>query len=112
MAKLGFDWFDAHAVFDKIHEEIDELKDELQAAALTKSDNHRAIAEEYGDCLFALINLGRKLDLDADMALRQANHKFYARSEAMVGKAGGVGAFAELSMAEKEALWQQVKGKK
>lgn len=103
LAKMGFDWFDAHDVFDKIDEEIDEVKAEI------KADDAEKTAEEYGDLLFAVLNLGRKLDLDPDMALRQANHKFYARSEKMIESAGDVDAFTDLSLDEKEILWQTVK---
>lgn len=105
LAKLGFDWFEAHDVFAKIQEEIDELKAELPHV-----DNAEKITEEYGDILFAVLNLGRKLDIDPDMALRKANHKFYGRSEAMIHLAGNVGDFAALSMDDKAALWAQVKG--
>lgn len=115
LAKLGFDWFNAHDVFDKITEEIDELKAELPHVAPTHVDdptsntNVDRITEEYGDLLFAVLNLGRKLDIDPDMALRKANHKFYARSEGMIILADGVQNFSDLSLDEKEALWHQVK---
>ncbi len=108
LAKLGFDWEKATDVFDKIDEEIIELKDEL----LPNTDslnNAERITEEYGDLLFAVLNLGRKLDLDPEMALRKANHKFYARSEAMINQIGSLEKFANLSMDEKEQLWISVK---
>lgn len=103
LAKLGFDWFDVHDVFAKIDEEITEVKAEIAVNDPVK------IAEEYGDLLFAVLNLGRKLAIDPEMALRQANHKFYTRSESMIAEAGSVEQFADLSMDEKEALWVRVK---
>lgn len=107
LAKLGFDWFNAHDVFAKIDEEIAEVK-----AEMAQADNDEKIGEEYGDLLFAVTNLGRKLGIEPDMALRQANHKFYARSEAMIAKAGSVDGFAKLSLDDKEALWAAVKSEK
>ncbi|PID66116.1 MAG: nucleoside triphosphate pyrophosphohydrolase [Gammaproteobacteria bacterium] len=104
LATMGFDWHDANAVFAKVIEEMHEVKVEIALP-----DNQDKIVEEYGDLLFAVLNLGRKLHLDAEMALRQANHKFYARSEAMIKQAGSAEKFADLSMAEKEALWIKVK---
>ncbi len=104
LAKLGFDWDSADEVFDKISEETEEVK-----AEMSLPNNADRVAEEYGDLLFAVLNLGRKLNLDADMALRKANHKFYARSEAMITEAGNVVKFAQLSLAEKETLWNKVK---
>lgn len=104
LAEMGFDWFDAHSVFDKVTEEMHELQDELKQA-----DNTARVQEEYGDLLFAVLNLGRKLAIDPDMALRKANHKFYARSEAMLAMAGGLEPFASQTMDEKEQLWREVK---
>ncbi len=104
LAKLGFDWFDAYDVFDKITEEINEIKAELSCA-----DNQDRVIEEYGDLLFAVLNLGRKLDINPDMALRKANHKFYTRSENMIIEAGSIENFVDMSMPEKETLWVKIK---
>ncbi len=103
LQKMGFDWQHAEEVFAKIHEEIDEVKVEMQA------NDSAAIADEFGDLLFAVLNLGRKLHLDPEMALRKANHKFYRRSEKMLRQTRGVEAFKQLTLEEKEALWQSVK---
>ncbi|MGY0398560.1 MAG: nucleoside triphosphate pyrophosphohydrolase [Ostreibacterium sp.] len=104
LSKMGFDWINAYSVFDKIVEETDELKE-----ALKQDDNQEHITEEYGDLLFALLNLGRKLDIDPEIALRKANHKFYTRSESMIRRAGGIVNFIAASRHEKEILWEQVK---
>ena len=64
-------------------------------------------AEEIGDLLFAVVNWARKLGIDPEAALRQANAKFERRFRAMEGKAGD--AFPGLSLDQKEALWVQAK---
>lgn len=73
-AKVGFDWLDAQQVFDKIEEEINELKQEI--IDQSSSDN---LEEEFGDLLFAFVNLGRKLGIDCETALTKCNQKFYRR---------------------------------
>lgn len=103
LSNMGFDWQAAADVFAKINEEINELNTEMQA------DNPITINEEFGDLLFAVINLGRKLNVDPETALRSANHKFYARSEQMIQRAGNIAKFTALSQCEKSTLWEQVK---
>lgn len=70
-SKVGFDWPDLTGVFGKIEEEIGELKE-----AIEENSN---IEEEFGDTLFALVNLGRKLKIDPEQALRKGNAKFIKR---------------------------------
>jgi MazG family protein len=72
-AKVGFDWEDAGQVFDKIEEEIAELKE----AVATKQNTD--ISEELGDLLFAFANLARKLDVEPETALKTTNRKFRRR---------------------------------
>lgn len=72
-ARVGFDWPDATAMLDKITEETAEL------VAARKSGDQADIAEEYGDLLFAMVNLARHLDIDPESALRDANAKFTRR---------------------------------
>ena len=72
-AKVGFDWSDAGSVMHKVDEELDELKE-----AIASSDiNH--INEEFGDLMFVMANLARKLNIDPDASLRSANQKFIRR---------------------------------
>ena len=97
-ARVGFDWPDAEAPRAKILEELDEV-----AAA---TDNaHRY--EEVGDLLFAVVNYARKLGVDAESALRDANLKFARRFAAMEANAGG--SLEGLTLDEQEAHWQSVK---
>jgi len=72
----GFDWEDVEPVFNKLQEEIAELK-----AEIVIEDNQQRIAEEMGDILFASVNLSRHLGVNPEQALRDANHKFIARFE-------------------------------
>jgi len=70
-AKVKFDWENVGQIFDKLTEETDELK-----AAIETSEN---IEEELGDLLFVVVNLARKLDVDAETALKKTNRKFRQR---------------------------------
>ena len=101
-ARFGFDWDDAGGVLDKLVEEIGEFR----AAA---TDEQRL--DEFGDVLFALVNVARWSDIQAEDALRQANVKFRNRYRLMERLASERGKdFATLSLDEKEALWQEAKG--
>ena len=75
VAKQGFDWDDIESTFDKLHEEIGELKNEL---VKNRQDNRR-ISEECGDLLFSSINICRKLNCDPSIALDKTNRKFSTR---------------------------------
>ena len=96
-ARDGFDWPDTDAPADKLREEMAEL------AAATDAEK----AEEAGDLLFAAVNLVRAHGISPEEALRAGNDKFERRYRAMEALAGGT--FAQLSLDEQEALWQQVK---
>ena len=103
-ARVGFDWPDIAQVFDKLDEELGELK-----AALQDGDQAH-IAEEFGDLLFVLANLGRKLDVEPETALRSANAKFERRfryiEENIEKKASSIN---EASLEVMEALWLEAK---
>jgi ATP diphosphatase len=103
-ARVGFDWPDAEAVLVKLDEEVAELRAELPHA-----DPER-LTDEMGDLLFVLANLARKLKLDPETCLRHANRKFAQRFQAMEQQAEAAGrSLAEMSLAEMEAAWQEVK---
>lgn len=72
-ARVGFDWPDAQGVFDKFREEMAELEAEVEA------NDRAALEHEMGDVLLTCVNLARKLDIDAEAALRQANTRFETR---------------------------------
>jgi nucleoside triphosphate diphosphatase len=97
-ARTGFDWPDASGARDKIFEEI---------AEVDAATSHDELTDEIGDLLFAVVNLARFHNVDAETALKSANAKFERRFRAMEDVAGD--AFPGLSLDEKEALWQQAK---
>jgi nucleoside triphosphate diphosphatase len=105
-ARVGFDFENAGQCADKVAEELAEVR----AAARDSSGASQEIFEEIGDLLFAAANLARKLDVDAEAALRSANAKFERRFRGMESLAVQRGqVFAELDLAAQELLWQAVK---
>ena len=104
-ARVGFDWPDAAPVLAKIEEELGELRAEIAAAAPPAR-----LADELGDLLFAVVNLGRHLGVDGEAALRQTNAKFERRFRAIEAALAAAGRTLEdASLDELEALWQQAK---
>ncbi|RWE40801.1 MAG: nucleoside triphosphate pyrophosphohydrolase [Mesorhizobium sp.] len=103
-ARVGFDWSEAAPILDKIEEEIGELRE-----ALAKGET-ADIKDEFGDTLFAVVNLGRHLKLDSEAALAGTNEKFRTRFnyvEQAVEKSGST--LEEATLEEMEALWQEAK---
>jgi nucleoside triphosphate diphosphatase len=105
-AKVGFDWPSADGLFDKLQEEIAELKAELAKRNTPAPDSAK---EELGDLLFTAVNLARHLQVDAESALRSANAKFRARFRAMEASAGGFESLAALTPEQLDALWNRAK---
>jgi len=106
-ARVGFDWPDARPVMDKLREETDELQAELD----NKGGSVR-LADELGDLLFVCVNLARKLNIDAETALRGANSKFEKRFRHMETIAIENGRpLEELDLDTMEDLWQDTKRK-
>ena len=95
-ARTGFDWPDASGPRAKIDEELEELERETE---------HQPMFEEMGDLLFAVVNLARKLNIEPEAALREANRKFERRFRAIEQAPG----FQALSLEQKEELWQRAK---
>jgi nucleoside triphosphate diphosphatase len=112
-ARVGFDFERAQETADKVAEELAEVREAAAAAnGADESDTAapRRVFEEVGDLLFAAANLARKLDVDAEAALRAANVKFERRFHGMERLAAQRGEdFGTLSLAAQEALWQEVK---
>jgi MazG family protein len=103
-AKVGFDWENAGQIFDKLNEEIDELK-----AEISENENGK-IEEEIGDLLFVIVNLARKLDVEPETALKKTNRKFRRRFkfiESELKKRGK--SFEESDLAEMDMLWNESK---
>ena len=103
-AAVGFDWPDVEGVFDKLDEEIAELREALDAGEGTGR-----VESELGDILFTCVNLARRLDLDGDRALAGANRRFERRFRVMESLAGRGRRLDERTPAELDALWEQVK---
>lgn len=95
-ARTGFDWPDSSGPRAKIDEELEELDRE------TGQDRR---TEELGDLLFAVVNLARKLNIDAEEALRKGNLKFERRFREIEKTPG----FEKMSLDDQEALWRQAK---
>jgi len=100
-AQAGFDWEDVDGVIDKLVEEVSEFKQ-------AESQEHKA--QEFGDLLFTLANIGRRLGVDLEAALREANRRFYRRFTYMeeLCRQRGLN-FSELSFDEQNALWEEAK---
>ena len=104
--RVGFDWPGPEPVLDKLHEEIGELREAIAAP----EPDQAHVAEELGDMLFVVANLCRKLGVDPEVALRNANSKFVKRFEGMESIARERGLdFGSLSLDQQEALWVEVK---
>jgi nucleoside triphosphate diphosphatase len=109
-AKVGFDWPDAQGLFEKLNEEIAELKNELPDKPQSESQIAGSnVEEEFGDLLFTAINLARHLKIDPESALRAANAKFRQRFGAMEIAAGGKDELANRSPEQLEELWSKAK---
>jgi len=103
VAQVGFDWKDIDGVIDKLTEEVGEFK---------QADTEKQRGREFGDLLFTLVNIARRLGVDSETALREANQRFYRRFAYMekVCRQRGVN-FAGLSFDEQNALWGEAKKK-
>jgi nucleoside triphosphate diphosphatase len=110
-AKVGFDWPDSEGLFDKLQEEIAELKAELPPVTSDgeKEVSRAAVEDELGDLLFTAVNLARHLKVDPESALRGANAKFRGRFAAMEAAAGSRAALEVATPAELEELWNEAK---
>ncbi len=110
-SKLGFDWEEVAGAFEKLEEEIGELKAEItdKPKAEIKA-NISDIEKELGDCLFALVNVARKLNLDAEAATLTCVHKFKTRFAYIEDQLQAIGKQLEDSdITEMDALWEAAK---
>ena len=106
VSKVGFDWEEAEGIFQKIEEEINELKEELN----TKNRIDERIEEELGDILFSVINLSRFLNINPEKALRKVNRKFESRFQFIEDEAYSQNkTIDKLKKDEMEDLWQKSK---
>ena len=103
-ADVGFDWPDAEPVFDKITEELAEVREAMAAG------DQAHIAEEVGDLQFAVVNLARHLKVEPEPAMQSANRKFERRFRVVETTLQSMGITAEEATLEQmDAIWDQVK---
>ena len=99
-ARVGFEWHDMKGPRDKLNEELEELD--------TATKDERLV--EAGDVLFVAVNIIRRYGVDPEQALQASNAKFERRFRQMEELASSAGeTFADLSLDQQEAYWQQVK---
>ncbi len=104
-ARIGFDWPEPAPILAKIEEELEEVRESLAAGR-----GKEKLEEEIGDLLFAVVNLARRLEVDAEEALRAANAKFERRFREVEARARATGGDpAQLGLAALDALWEEVK---
>jgi tetrapyrrole methylase family protein/MazG family protein len=107
-AKVGFDWDDVQPMWEKVEEEIAEFKRE----ALEEENARSRLISEFGDILFALINIARYYDINPEEALHTTNRKFYQRFSYIEEQARKSGvALTSLSLAELDRFWEEAKEK-
>ncbi|PVZ88291.1 nucleoside triphosphate pyrophosphohydrolase [Serratia sp. S1B] len=103
-AKIGFDFTTTQDALSKVHEEISELEQAIQ------QNNPDEIQAEFGDCLFSLINVGRKLELSGEIALLSTIHKFRTRFAFIEDQARLQNrSVNDMSLSEMDQLWEQAK---
>jgi tetrapyrrole methylase family protein/MazG family protein len=104
-ARVGFDWEKTGDIFAKIDEEIGELRAAVAGGA------REEIAHELGDLLFTIVNIARRMEINAEEALQKSNGKFTRRFEHVERALHENGrSFAESDLAEMDALWEEAKG--
>ena len=103
-ARVNFDWHKLSDVIAKVDEELEETK-----TAVASADN-RMIADEIGDLLFAVVNLARKCQLEAESLLQAATDKFVARFNEMEDRLRARGGkLGDASLEELDAIWEEIK---
>lgn len=104
VAKVGFDWADVQGAQEKLTEELAELDEAIVSA------NKEAITDELGDCLFALVNVARKLNIDPEIATLSTINKFKQRfsyiEDQLTAKSKSL---KQASLQEMDVLWEQAK---
>ena len=102
---VGFDWDKPEQVWEKVQEEINELKHEID----TKASKEK-IEGEFGDVLFSLINYARFVEVNAEDALERTNKKFIKRFQYLESEAAKIGKpLSEMTLAEMDVYWNKAK---
>lgn len=102
---VGFDWEKPEQVWEKVQEEIGELKHEVESNATKEK-----IEGEFGDVLFSLINYARFIDINAEDALEKTNKKFIKRFQYLESEAAKIGKpLSDMTLAEMDVYWNKAK---
>jgi len=112
-ARVGFDWRTVDDIFDKLQEEIEELRAAIKDHSLAKNEEaHTRVREEIGDLLFAATNIARHMQVEPEAALKLTNRKFRQRFQYIENKLHERGQqFEESTIDEMERLWQEAKSR-
>ncbi len=106
---VGFDWEEKQQVWEKVEEEMQEFKDEFNAASDTEIDKEKATAE-FGDLLFSLINYARFIEINPEEALERTNLKFIKRFRYLENSAKESGkSLSQMTLAEMDVYWNEAK---
>src|ERR1051326_4510482 len=113
-ARVNFDWTEVRDVIAKVEEELHETKEAIASLATVSpsggGQEREMITDEVGDLLFAVVNLARKLDIDAESALQKATHKFVTRFNRLEDELKARGKqLGDVDLAEMDAIWERVK---
>ena len=101
----GFDWEEPQQVWEKVEEEMQELRDEVE-----KGDSQKKIEGEFGDLLFSLVNYARFINVNPDEALERTNRKFIKRFNYLEKEASKLGkSLDEMSLSEMDVYWEEAK---
>ena len=102
---VGFDWDHKEQVWDKVTEEINEVKHEL-----INGSQREKMEDEIGDLLFSIVNAARLYDIEPETALERTNRKFIHRFKYLESKANQMGkSLKEMNLEEMEAIWEEAK---
>ena len=104
VAGVGFDWEKPEQVFEKVQEELAELKEEI------KTGNADKVESEFGDVLFSMINYARFLNVNPENALERTNKKFINRFQYLESKAKESGkTLKDMTLGEMDVYWEEAK---
>ena len=101
---VGFDWEEPEQVWEKVQEELQELRDEIETG------NQEKMEAEFGDVLFSMINYARFLKINPEDALERTNKKFIKRFQYLESKAAELGkSLSDMTLAEMDVFWNEAK---
>src|SRR2546422_1681604 len=111
VARVGFDWKRVEDIFEKLQEEVEELRQAISTHAESEAEaDHAHVREEIGDLLFVITNIARRLNVEPEAALKLSNRKFRRRFNFIEQRLREQNrGFDDVSIADLEALWQAAK---